>query len=65
MSEYGAERDLDDPVEVDGTRTDAGSVPAGDEAISEETGTVYEPDGDTAATPEDEQRLLGEPDPDL
>ncbi|MDP3894882.1 hypothetical protein [Nocardioides sp.] len=60
MSEYGTERDLDDPVEVDGETTEAGSVTADHTTVSEETGTLYGRDGDTEATPEDEERLLEE-----
>lgn len=57
MSEYGAEHSPDDPV--------ADHVPAGDHradapAVSEETGTRYEADGTTQATPEDEERWSSE-----
>lgn len=62
MSEFGAEHGVDDPVEDPSTE---GRVAAGEHhpdaaAVSEETGTRYASDGDTEATPEDEERFRTE-----
>ncbi len=68
MSEHVSEPGQDDPVHIDDDFV--GEPPAGDatpgdymsndQNVSPETGTWYEPDGEPASTPHDEELLREE-----
>ena len=64
MSGDGAEHSTDDPISVpDPDAPTAGDYHADERSrVSEETGTRYDAEGETNATPEDEERRLAEGD---